>query len=70
MKLNLFTFVWFVCATTTSPFSLAVTVGAVGFTWNSIFLETYARPRISPTLSPVAFGAVTDSPFVGTYVFG
>ena len=66
VKLNVLTFSSFTGVTVTSPFVSGVTVGAVGFTWNSIVL--YRNDLLIISLSLPGVLLVTFStPFVPAY---
>ena len=66
MKLNVFTLSSATGVTVTSPFVSGVTVGAVGFTWNSIVLYRNALFSISLSFPGVEF-VTLSTPFVPAY---
>ena len=66
MKLNVLTFSSVTGVTVTSPFVSGVTVGAVGFTWNSIVLYRNVLLIISLSLPGVLL-VTFSTPFVPAY---
>ena len=66
MKLNVFTLSSATGVTVTSPLFSGVTVGAVGFTWNSTVLYKNDLLRISLSLPGVLL-VTFSTPFVPAY---